>query len=719
MRTKTLTLCLMLTVVTVIFAPSTNNALPLGAGSSSGLTEEEVALLGLLDIGNAMEELGIISSMGEKIAGTEEELFAQQYVYNKLSEMPLDEVTMESFPTTSWEHEGDSIRVVSPVTKQIPCTTYGYSYSIWGHWFGQRYSFGNTHLGKTLVAPVVDVGYGTAEEFDALGDLNGAIALVMRDDNLQAWPNTMSEEAALHGASAIVNYGYYGGIAHPDGIKQDVSGAPIPEFAISKNSAWYIQDLLENGPVVLEMEGRADAISEKRGESVNVAGYMYGTTRPDEYVIFSGHIDCWWNGTNDDCSSIAALLEFARTFSEAREAEIFSNERTLVFLSVGAEEFGGPWNTWYDWLIGSYEFVVAHPEIMEGLVINLNMDGVSFKKTSGRYWVENTWEINGFIADAIGALGKTGQISYYNPIWSWTDAWSFGAKAGGSTAQVMWAAGFDPIYHTQLDNMDLADEEPMLNVLQLYGLLASRADQAIVMPFDFTTTVDWAASYLGSEESMIPYEAESFALANEALDQLREQVAALNAYAQRLKSAFEMAETDEERATIRGEADALNSVMIDARRVITPWTLGEGGTMGSWDVFLRSDQHVNDLGYIDAAISALSTGRGQIHMALSALENVYSMEWGHLFSPEAYYAVMDWMINDAMYWGDDFDQQQAYVDVHWIYMGLQDGTVSIEDTINALDEIRTTQLIPWLEEDLATLGWAWTEAANILESALP
>ncbi len=52
-------------------------------------------------------------------------------------------------------------------------------------------------------------------------------------------------------------------------------------------------------------------------------------------------------------------------------------------------------------------------------------------------------------------------------------------------------------------------------------------------------------------------------------------------------------------------------------------------------------------------------------------------------------------------------------------MGLQDGTLSIEDTINALDEIRTTQLIPWLEEDLATLGWAWTEAANILESALP
>jgi len=717
-KTKILALYLMISFVAVVLAPSTTNSLDLGGGSTSGLTAEEAALLGSLDIDNAMNELDYISSLGERIAGTEEELFAQQYVYDKMSEMSMDEVTMESFPTTSWEHEGDSIRIVSPTLEEIPCAAYGYGYSIWGRWFGQRYSFGNKKGGKTLVAPVVDVGYGTAEEFAALGDLNGAIALVMRDDNLQAWPNTMTEEAALHGASAIINYGYYGGIAHPDAIKQDVSGGPIPEFAISKNSAWHIQDLLMNGPVILEMEGRADAVSEEKGESVNVAGYMYGTTHPDEYIIFSGHIDCWWNGTNDDSSSIAAVLEFARMFSEAREAGNFINERTLVFLSVGAEEFGGPWNTWYDWLIGSYEFVVAHPEIMEGLVINLNMDGVSFKKTTGRYWVENTWEINGFIANAIGDIGKTGQISYYNPIWSWTDAWSFGAKAGGSTAQVMWAAGFDPIYHTQLDNMDLADEEPMQNVLQLYGLLAIRATHAIVMPFDFMPTVNWAASYLGAEEFTVPYEAESFANANTALDQLREQVAAINVYAEQLKSAYEMAETDEDRATIRAEADALNGVMIDARRAITPWTLGEGGTMGSWDVFLRSDQHVNDLGYIDAAISKLSTGQGQIHMAMSALENVYSMEWGHLFSPEVYHAVMDWMINDAMYWADDFDQQQAYVDVHWIYMDLKDGALSIEDAINALEEIRTTQLIPWLREDLTTLDWAWTEAANVLESAL-
>jgi hypothetical protein len=283
----------------------------------------------------------------------------------------------------------------------------------------------------------------------------------------------------------------------------------------------------------------------------------------------------------------------------------------------------------------------------------------------------------------------------------------------------MWAAGFDAVYHTQLDNMDLADEEPLKNVLQLYTVLGARATHAIVMPFDFTPTASWAASYLASEESTVPYEAEWFATARAALNQLMEKATAINAYANGLKLAYETAETEEERAAVRANADALNRAMIDARRIITPWTLGEGGTMGSWDVFLRSDQHAHDLGYVDAAINALSTGRGQIHTATSALEHVYSMEWGHLFSPEVYHEVMASMINDAMYWGDDFDQQQKYVDVHGIYVGLKTGTLSIPNATNALNEIRTTQLIPWLEEDLGTLAWAWTDAANILHLALP
>jgi len=75
---------------------------------------------------------------------------------------------------------------------------------------------------------------------------------------------------------------------------------------------------------------------------------------------------------------------------------------------------------------------------------------------------------------------------------------------------------------------------------------------------------------------------------------------------------------------------------------------------------------------------------------------------------------MDSMISEEMYWGDDFDQQQTYVDVYGIYFGLEEGTLSIADAVEELAGIRRTQLRPWLREDLDSLRTAWREAAAAL-----
>jgi hypothetical protein len=444
---------------------------------------------------------------------------------------------------------------------------------------------------------------------------------------------------------------------------------------------------------------------------------MWGTTRPNEYVVISGHIDTWWYGSDDDCSSIAAVLELARLLSEARAAGIFTNERTIIFCSVGAEEVGGPDGTWYNWLVGSYEFVLAHPEVMNGLAVELNMDGVSFKRSSGRYWIEQTWETNSMVSKAIGDLGVGGMVSYYNPIWSWTDAWSFGAKGGGSAIQMMWAAGFDPYYHTQLDDMAIQDHELLDLVLKLHGLMAIRSANALVLPLDLTATCDWAAARLKTEKMMVPAEAKNIDAASSALNKLREQAVAANAYGKMLTDMYAKASTPEQKAAIWAKVNDLNRAIIDARRIITPWTIGEGGVMGSWDVFLRPDQHVSDLGNVNSAISALS--KGQVANAVTALEDVYTMQWGKYFSEKTYQDEMDSMDKCFMYWGDDFDQQQAYIDVYGIYFGLKDGTMSKSTAIRALDDIRSTQLVPWIEADLGTLVWAWGDATAILDAGVP
>lgn len=705
----------------VAFMPSSGGAPATGTGSSSGLTPEEVQILGGLDYANAWKQLETLSGMGEKVVGTAAERSGQQYVFDQLSAMSMDKVVMESYPADSWQHYGTTVTIQSDGNENVPATTYGSCYSIYGTKDKVPYAFGNTNDGKTLVAPVKFLGFGTSAEFAAAGDLSGVIALVHRDDNVQGWPDVVIEEAHLHGASAVVFYGYMAGYDLPDGIKQDSVGGPVPGISISPNSALHIQDLLKAGPVTLKIDGRVDIVSAKFATTTDVAAYMYGTTRPNEYVVISGHMDCWWNGASDDQSSIAAMLEFARLFSKARAEGKFVNERTIVFCSVGGEEMGGPKGTWYNWLVGSYEFVKAHPEIMAGLAVELNMDGVSFMKASGRYWVENTWEVNGLLGKAIRDLGMTGAVGFYNPVWSWTDAWSYAAKGGGSAIQMQWMAGFDQYYHTQFDAMPMQSHDTLDTVLKLHGLLAIRATHVLVLPLEFQYTVDWAAGLLKTEKMTVPSEAVNIDKDLAALTSLRAQAVAANTYGTALTTQYAAAKNPAEKRAVWDKANALNRALIDARRVITPWTLGEGGVMGSWDVFLRSEQHAHDLGYVNQAIAALGKGQTGTGNAISALGYVYTMDWGRSFSREIYLSIFDQMMPETsyMYWGGDFDQQQKYVDVQGIYLGLKDGSMTRGDAQAALIDIRDTQLLPWYEADLGIQAWAWTSGANILDTALP
>jgi hypothetical protein len=709
---KACVIALGLLIAFVLVAPGATTSQAAKSPTADPLTTEERMALLQIDYDYAWSELEYLSGLGEKVTGAE--VGAQKYVYNVLSALPLDLVTWEAFPTHRWIHYGTSMNIVSPVVESIEVTTYGDSFSVWGRDEGRPYYFGNSNGGKTLVAEVVYVGYGTKAEFDAVGDLHGAIALIKRDDSLTYWPNVMLEEAHYHNACAGLFFHYSGTNPLPDGIKQDAVGGSLPAFSISDRSAWHILDLLDAGPVVLEITGQVDFVSEEKGESANVVAYLYGETRPDEYVLFSAHIDTWWWGTNDDISGVVCVLEYARLFSTLKAEGKFVNDRTLVFCIFGCEELGGPRDTWYNWLIGSYEFVKRHPEIVDRTVVDLNLDMCSLKKTSGRNWVEVSFEMNDFLIDAINDLGLTGSVTYYNPIYSWIDAWSFQAKAGTSAINLNWVANQDETYHTQLDNMDLADPGTLKIALDMYVVLGIRADHALVLPINLMNTLDWVASYLSAGKAEAPEAAAWFAEVQTVLDALKEQVSMVSAYAAELQAAYDGATTPATKASVMECADDLNDALYEARKIINIWTFGEGGVMASWDVFVRPHQHSHDMKFVNDAISALNKGRTNI--ALSALESVYTMEWGKLFGRGTYLDVMGWMINDEMYWGAVWDQQQAYVDVQWIYLGLKDGSLSKADAISALLGIKNGQLIPWLEEDLATLEMAYTEAAAVLSS---
>lgn len=79
----------------------------------------------------------------------------------------------------------------------------------------------------------------------------------------------------------------------------------------------------------------------------NVAAMIPGKTKPEEYVVFSGHYDhigiraaiegdSISNGADDDASGTTAVIELARYFKKTK-----NNNRTLIFVAFTAEEIGG------------------------------------------------------------------------------------------------------------------------------------------------------------------------------------------------------------------------------------------------------------------------------------------------------------------------------------------------------------------------------------------
>lgn len=79
----------------------------------------------------------------------------------------------------------------------------------------------------------------------------------------------------------------------------------------------------------------------------NVAGMLRGKTKPEEFVVFSGHYDhlgigkgmtqdSIYNGADDDASGTTAVIELAKYFKKLN-----NNERTIIFVAFTAEEIGG------------------------------------------------------------------------------------------------------------------------------------------------------------------------------------------------------------------------------------------------------------------------------------------------------------------------------------------------------------------------------------------
>jgi len=126
----------------------------------------------------------------------------------------------------------------------------------------------------------------------------------------------------------------------------------------------------------------------------NVIAIIPGKTKPNEYVIFSGHYDHLgmkesgddkiFNGANDDASGITAVITLAEHFKKKND-----NARTLIFVAFTGEETGGYGSAFFSNSINADEVVA---------MFNLEMIGTDSK------WGKNSAYITGFERSDFGTI---------------------------------------------------------------------------------------------------------------------------------------------------------------------------------------------------------------------------------------------------------------------------------------------------------------------------
>jgi carboxypeptidase Q len=205
--------------------------------------------------------------------------------------------------------------------------------------------------------PVVDVGNGSAADFQKAGDLSGKLVLV-HSDVLRTWPDLFNEYMSAPPVIDVAVKGKAKAIAfiatrnhdvlyrHTNSMSGEIDR--IPMVLVAREDGERIGRLVTSGhPVWADL-----SVPNKVGgpiTSSNVVAEIKGSEKPDEFVILGAHLDSWELGTgalDNGCNS-ALVVDALRTI----KASGLKPRRSIRFILFSGEEQG---------MLGSRAYATAH-----------------------------------------------------------------------------------------------------------------------------------------------------------------------------------------------------------------------------------------------------------------------------------------------------------------------------------------------------------------------
>lgn len=280
---------------------------------------------------------GLTTEIGPRLAASENDLKAREWVIAKFKALGFDKVWSEPVTYPKWVRRSEHGAIVAPFPQPLALTALGGSPGT---------------AADGLRAEVV--GFATLDALKAAApdQVRGKIVYVGprmqptrdgRDYGIGSsvrshGPSLASQKGAL--AFLLRSAGTdHNRLAHTGMTRFDDGVTPIPAAALSSPDADQIERILKMGkPLTVKLA--LDCGLEGSYTGANVIAELRGAIRPDEYFVMGGHLDSWDLGTGaiDDASGIGIAAGAAHLIAQlpkrpARSIRVvaFANEESGLY----------------------------------------------------------------------------------------------------------------------------------------------------------------------------------------------------------------------------------------------------------------------------------------------------------------------------------------------------------------------------------------------------
>lgn len=244
---------------------------------------------------------------------------------------------------------------------------------------------------------------------------------------------------------------------HTGAMNYDSTVAKIPTAAITVEDAMMIHRMTNRGTkVVVKLEMDAQTLPD--APSRNVVAELRGSEKPDEVIVFGGHIDSWdvGQGAMDDGGGVIVAWEALKLMKKLG----IKPKRTIRVVGWTNEENGGR---------GGRAYADAHKSEISNFVLAIESDGGVFAPVQLGFTGSDAGRV---VMQQVAAL-----VEKVGPV-------SIGASGGGADIGPLMALGVPGVgfevdgskyfwfHHTEADTVDKLDGVQMQRCVAVMAVLA-------------------------------------------------------------------------------------------------------------------------------------------------------------------------------------------------------------------------------------------------------